>query len=62
MVSLQQGRVMELTGDSEVNIFEAPGQVNDLALSADGRYLVTANSNGTAYVVRLSDSAKATSN
>jgi hypothetical protein len=30
-----------------------PGVVNKLALTSDGRYLFTANQNGTVYVLRL---------
>jgi hypothetical protein len=32
--------------------------VYQLALTADGRYLFTANSNGTVYVLRLAPPAK----
>lgn len=40
------------TGET-VKEWEFPGFVSDFAFSADGRYLVTANSNGTVYVLKV---------
>lgn len=33
--------------------WQFPGVINDFAFSADGRYLLTANANGTTYVLKL---------
>jgi len=53
--ALKNGQVMEIQKSGSRTLFDAPGQIEELILSADGRYLFTANSNGTAYILRLDE-------
>jgi hypothetical protein len=48
------GKVIRWTSAVKQKVWQLPGgPVNDLALSPDGRYLATANGNGTVYILRL---------
>ncbi len=47
------GRVIKWVSPLDKHEWKFPGGVNSLALSADGRHLITANGNGTIYVLRL---------
>jgi hypothetical protein len=50
----QSGRLMLLNRKNEVvGECQLPGRIWGLALSPDGKYLATANANGTVYVIRL---------
>jgi WD40 repeat protein len=46
-------RVWELATGKEVQILETDVSIRDLSISADGRFVYTANANATAYVIDL---------
>ncbi len=52
------GRVIHWVSRLDQKEWQLPFAVNGLALSGDGRHLVTGNGNGTIYVLRLSAAAK----
>jgi WD40 repeat protein/serine/threonine protein kinase len=47
------GRVIHWTSAVQPKEWHLPGPVHSLAVSPDGRYLATANGNGTVYILRL---------
>jgi WD40 repeat protein len=47
------GRIIHWLPALKKRTWQLPGAVHSLALSCDGRHLLTGNSNGTAYVLRL---------
>jgi WD40 repeat protein/serine/threonine protein kinase len=56
----QSGRIIlrqTATGRKERD-WQLPGAVSDLAFSADGRHLASANANGTVYILRLPQPAR----
>jgi WD40 repeat protein len=46
-------RLYDVSKGERVREWSLPGLVNDLAYAHDGRHLLTANANGTAYILRL---------
>jgi WD40 repeat protein len=50
------GRIVHWISALKQKVWQLPGPVSDLALSCDGRYLATANGNGTVYILRLEGS------
>ena len=51
------GRLVRWTSARDRDLWQFPGVINRIALSADRRYLFTSNSNGTVYVIRLAPAA-----
>jgi WD40 repeat protein len=51
------GRVIHWTSAMQPKVWQLPGPVHGLAVSPDGRYLATANGNGTVYILRLADAS-----
>jgi hypothetical protein len=45
-------RVYDVASEKRLHDWSLPGAVHDLAFAHDGRHLVTANADGTAYILR----------